>query len=67
MSEKTILGAYGVETFGKAHDLGRTTVYEEIKQGRLRTFLVGKRRLISVEAAANWRRKREEETAGAGA
>ncbi len=67
MNENTTLGAYGVEAFGKAHDLGRTTVYEEIKQGRLRTFLVGKRRLISVEAAANWRREREEETAGVSA
>ncbi len=67
MNDNAPLGAYGVETFGKAHDLGRSTVYEEIKQGRLRTFLVGKRRLISVESAANWRRKREEETAGAGA
>ena len=65
MNDNVPLGAYGVEAFGKAHDLGRSTVYEEIKKGRLRTFLVGKRRLISVEAAANWRRKLEEETAGA--
>jgi hypothetical protein len=64
MNENTTLGAYGVEGFGEAHDLGRTTVYQEIKEGRLRSFLVGKRRLISVEAAAEWRRKREEETAG---
>ncbi len=35
--------------------------------GRLRTFLVGKRRLISVEAAAEWRRQREEETGGVAA
>ena len=67
MSDNAPLGAYGVEAFGKAHDLGRTTVYEEIKEGRLRTFLVGKRRLISVEAAAEYRRQREEETAGVAA
>ena len=65
MNDNAPLGAYGVETFGKAHDLGRTKVYDEIKQGRLRTFKVDKRRLISVEAAANWRRNLEEETAGA--
>ena len=35
-----------------------------INDGRLRTFLVGKRRLISFEAATEWRRNREEETAG---
>ena len=67
MSDNAPLGAYGVEAFGKAHGLGRTTVYEEIKEGRLRTFKVGKRRLISVEAAAKWRREREEETAGVAA
>jgi len=63
MNDSMTLGAYSVNAFAKAHDLGRTTVYEEIKEGRLRTFLVGKRRLISVEAAAEYRRQREEETA----
>ncbi len=63
MNDNMTLGAYSVEAFGKAHHLGRTTVYEEIKEGRLRTFQVGKRRLISVEAAAEYRRQREEETA----
>ncbi len=57
-------GAHSVESFAKAHTLGRTQVYEEINDGRLRTFLVGKRRLISFEAATEWRRNREEETAG---
>ncbi len=67
MNSDTTLGAYGVDGFAKAHDVGRTLVYEEIRKGRLRTFLVGKRRLISVEAAAEWRREREEETAGVAA
>ncbi len=67
MNDSMILGAYGVKGFGKAHDLGRTKVYEEINEGRLDTFLVGNRRLISVEAAAKWRREREEETAGVAA
>ncbi len=64
MSDNAPLGAYDVESFAKGHHVGRTTVYEEIKEGRLRTFKVGRRRLISVEAAAKWRREREEETAG---
>ena len=63
MSNDISPGAYSVESFAKAHTLGRTQVYEEINDGRLRTFLVGKRRLISVEAATEWRRQREEETA----
>ncbi len=67
MNDNMILGAYGVNGFANAYDLGRTTVYQEIKEGRLRSFLVGKRRLISVEAAAEWRREREEETAGVAA
>ena len=67
MNDNTTLGARGVGTFAKDHDIGRTTVYEEIKEGRLRTCKVGKRRLISDEAAADWRRKREEETSGVAA
>ena len=64
MNDNTSLGAFSIEAFAKAHNLGRTQVYAEIKQKRLRTFLVGKRRLISVEAASEWHREREEETAG---
>ncbi len=63
MNDSMTLGAYSVNAFAKAHDLGRTKVYEEINEGRLDTFRVGNRRLISVEAAAKWRREREEETA----
>ena len=67
MDDTVTSGAHSVEGFAKAHTVGRTLVYQEIKTGRLRTFLVGKRRLISFEAAAEWRRKREEETAGVAA
>ena len=67
MNDNMILGAFSIEAFAKAHNIGRTLVYAEIKQKRLRTFLVGKRRLISVEGAAEWRREREEETAGVAA
>ena len=67
MNDNAPLGAHSVEGFAKAHTVGRTMVYQEIKTGRLRTFKVGKRRLISFEAAAEWRRKREEETAGVAA
>lgn len=47
------------------HDLARTTLYALWKEGRgPRFFKVGRRTLISDEAAAEWRRRMEEETAG---
>ena len=63
MNNDTPPGAHSVESFAKSHTLGKTQVYKEINVGRLRTFLIGKRRLISFEAAADWRRNREKETA----
>ncbi|MBL8226028.1 MAG: helix-turn-helix domain-containing protein [Chromatiales bacterium] len=48
--------AMSVETFAKLHAIGRTTAYYEIKAGRLRAAKVGKRTLITAEAAADWRR-----------
>ncbi len=63
MSNDIPPGAHSVESFAKGYKLGRTQVYKEINDGRLRTFLIGKRRLISFEAATEWRRNREKETA----
>jgi excisionase family DNA binding protein len=34
--------------------IGKTRLYEEIAQGRLRTVRVGKRRLVTREALGNW-------------
>jgi excisionase family DNA binding protein len=42
--------AYRIDEFCTAYGLGRTKVYELIKCGRLRTVLVGGRRLVPVEA-----------------
>ena len=56
------LGALSIAAFSKAFGLSRTTVYELVKQGDLRTFKVGKRRLISLEAADEWRRRLEAQT-----
>ena len=36
--------------------------YEELKAGRLHTFLIGKRRYISLEAIAEYIRQREAES-----
>ena len=53
--------AFDIPEFCEAYRVGRSTVYEEIRAGRLKIFKVGKLTRISVEAAANWRRQREDE------
>lgn len=58
--------AYSIEQFCKRHGLSRATFYNLAKVGRApRTMKVGSRTLVSVEAAAEWRRKMEAETAAA--
>ncbi len=53
--------AFDIPKFCEAHDIGRSTAYEEIRAGRLRIMKVGKLTRISVEAAETWRRQREED------
>ena len=55
--------AFDIPEFCEAYRVGRSTVYEEIRTGRLKIFKVGKLTRISVEAAENWRRQREESAA----
>jgi len=43
-----------VKEFAKAHGLGLTTAYEELKRGRLKAVKVGAKTLITVEAQAAW-------------
>jgi hypothetical protein len=52
--------AYDVQSFAKAYGISRAQIYIEIKAGRLRIFKVGRRTLISCEAAEAWRRGHEE-------
>ncbi len=55
---------YTVTQFCDAHHIGRTHLYELLKQGRApRIMKVGRRTLISREAAAEWRRAMEAITA----
>ena len=58
-------GAFSVELFADEHGISRSQSYVEIKKGRLRTMKVGRRRLISTEAAADWRRLMEEKAKAA--
>ena len=53
--------AFDIPNFCAAHNIGRSTAYEEIRAGRLQIMKVGKLTRISVEAAKKWRRQREED------
>ena len=48
--------AFSVEEFARSHGISRSTAYLQIKMGRLRVAKVGRRTLVTVEAAAAWRR-----------
>lgn len=53
--------AMSVAAFCAAHDITRVTFYKLVKAGAGPRFMkVGTRTLISAEAAADWRRKCEE-------
>jgi len=53
-----------IAQFCDDHDISRTTFYELERTGKApRTMKVGRRKLISQEAQADWRRTMEEENA----
>lgn len=55
------MDAYTVDEFARAHRISRAMVYKLWAQGiGPRTMKVGSRTLISQEAAADWRRSREQ-------
>lgn len=62
MPQQTQTGAFTIDEFAKAYKIGRSTVYELLDSGELRSFHVGRRRLISYEAAAQWQRNLEEKS-----
>ena len=47
--------AYSIPEFAQRNGIGRSTVYEEIKSGRLRALKVGNRTIITDEHGAEWR------------
>ena len=58
--ENVPLQAMSIEQFAHAHGINRTTVYELLKKGEgPECMRAGKRRLVTLEAAARWRAKRE--------
>lgn len=57
------LSAYSPAQFCDVHGIARTTLYALWKEGRgPRIFKVGRRTLISAEAAADWRKRMEDAT-----
>lgn len=46
--------SYTVPEFQEATGLGRNSVYEEVKRGRLRITKVGRRSIIRAEDARAW-------------
>jgi len=57
--------ATSIDQFCKDHGLSRTHFYELQRKGEgPRVMMVGRRRLISIEAAADWRRRMEVQPAG---
>lgn len=57
------VGAFSIPEFALAFKIGRSTVYELIDNGELKSFHVGRRRLISYGAAEEWQRKLESKPA----
>ena len=53
-----------IDQFCQDHSIGRTLLYQLIKDGKgPRLIKAGRRTLISAEAAADWRARMEEEAA----
>jgi excisionase family DNA binding protein len=53
--------AMSIEDVARATTLNRCTVYAEMRAGRLCSFKVGRRRLVSRRALADWVNAREQE------
>lgn len=61
-STTSVPAAFSVEEFCRAHSISRTHFYEMAARGTgPRLMKVGRRTLISAEAAADWRRRMEAE------
>lgn len=54
MSAPSEFGAMSIETFCEWVGIGRSLAYREIDAGRLKIRKVGRRTLITREAASNW-------------
>lgn len=66
IQQQYVRPAYSREEFARSHGISLTLLDEMVKAGSgPRLMRVGRRVLISMEAAADWRREMEERTAQA--
>jgi excisionase family DNA binding protein len=56
--------AMSIADVARVTTLNRCTVYAELRAGRLRSFKVGRRRLVSRRALDDWVNAREDEQRG---
>jgi len=48
--------ALSIKEFSEQYGIGRSSVYEELKAGRLRARKIGKRTIIAIDDAEEWLR-----------
>lgn len=46
--------AYDLKSFSELFSIGRTKLYQEIKEGKLKILKVGRRTIITAQAADEW-------------
>jgi excisionase family DNA binding protein len=51
--------ALSIDETIRATGLGRSTIYQEMAAGRLKSFKIGRRRFVSPEALTQWRAAHE--------
>ena len=56
---------YSIAQTMEVLNLSRATIYAEINEGRLRTYKVGRRRMVSHNALTDWVKARECDMQGA--
>ncbi len=47
-----------VDDFCRAHGIGRTLFYEEVKRGEIKPIKIGKRTLVPVSEAKAWQERK---------
>ena len=52
--------AYSVSEFLAAFSVDKHLFYEEVRRGRLRTYMMGRKRMVSRAAAIEWQSKMEQ-------
>lgn len=48
-----------VDDFCRAHGIGRTSFYNEVKRGEIKTMKIGSRTLVSDSEARKWQFRKE--------